>query len=73
MPRYRKRSRDEDDATPEDVFTDFVNVENRREEPFPEEFAEGPYGAPTRETDPGLTAGAVRPPGRQDNAPGPLN
>lgn len=49
MPRYRKRASDEDDATPEGVFSDFVSVENRREEPFPEEFAEGPYGASPRE------------------------
>ncbi len=47
MPRrYRKRVSDEDEATRDDGFRDFVNVENRRAEPFPEEFAEGPYGAP---------------------------
>lgn len=44
--RYRKRASDEDEATRDSGFSDFVNVENRREEPFPEEFAEGPYGAP---------------------------
>lgn len=60
MPRYRKRSSDEDQATPEGGpargrpearFTDFTNVENRRHEPFPEEFPEGAVGAPPRRED----------------------
>lgn len=55
MPRYRRRSSDEDQATPEGRpegrFTDFTNVENRRHEPFPEEFPEGAVGAPPRRED----------------------
>lgn len=71
MPRYRRRSSDEDQATPEGGAVqersvqersapgrlargrpaDFTNVENRRHEPFPEEFPEGAVGAPPRRED----------------------
>ncbi len=66
MPRYRKRSSDEDQATPEGGAVqersapgrltggrpaDFTSVENRRHEPFPEEFPEGAVGAPPRRED----------------------
>lgn len=41
------REGDRDRSTPrESVGTDFVNVENMRAELFPQEFPEGPYGAP---------------------------
>lgn len=46
LPRYRRRASDEDQATPEGRASDFAAVENRRREPFPAEFPEGPYGAP---------------------------
>lgn len=72
MPRYRRRASDRDDATPaRRPFADFVNVENRREEPFPEEFAEGPYGAPPRDEGEGGGPAAGAAPDRRRVAEGP--
>lgn len=49
MPRYRKRETGRDEASRRAGPSDFLNVENRRRELFPEEFAEGAYGAPAPE------------------------
>lgn len=46
MARYRTRFSDRDRKTRTKGYTDFINVENRRTEEFPEEFADGAYGAP---------------------------
>lgn len=51
MPRYRQRRTGQDAETRPAGASDFLNVENRRREHFPEEFAEGPYGAPVMEED----------------------
>ncbi len=58
VPRYRRRASDEDQATPEGRPSDFASVLNWQREPFPEEFPEGPYGAPAPPAGTGAPAGS---------------